>query len=72
MQVVGVGASAGGLDAIRKLLEAVPAPSEQAFIIVQHLDPTHASMMVDLLAPHTRMTVVEAIAAAPIVANHVY
>jgi two-component system CheB/CheR fusion protein len=72
VQVVGVGASAGGLDAIRKLLEAVPAPSEQAFIIVQHLDPTHASMMVDLLAPHTRMTVVEAIAAAPIVANHVY
>ncbi len=43
-----------------------------AFILVQHLDPTHASMMVDLLTGHTAMTVVEAIDAMPIKPDHFY
>ncbi|MGP0000680.1 MAG: chemotaxis protein CheB [Acetobacteraceae bacterium] len=51
--VVAVGASAGGLDACRKLVSALPAADDMAFILVQHLDPTHESMMVDLLAGHT-------------------
>ena len=55
--VVGIGASAGGLDACRKLLDALPAVNGMAFIIVQHLDPSHDSMMVDLLAGHTSMPV---------------
>src|SRR5437763_4412833 len=46
--VVGLGASAGGLDAFRRLLAALPAGSGMAFILIQHLDPTHASMMVGL------------------------
>ena len=51
--VVGVGASAGGLDACRKLVGAMPAGNGMAFILVQHLDPTHKSMLVDLLGrPH--------------------
>ena len=52
--VVGLGASAGGLDAFSKLFDALPADTGMAFILIQHLDPTHASMMVDLLAGHTR------------------
>ena len=55
--VVGVGASAGGLDACRRLVGALPADVSMAFILVQHLDPTHESMMVDLLAGHTSMPV---------------
>jgi len=45
--VVGLGASAGGLDASRRLLAALPQSTGMAFILIQHLDPTHASMMVD-------------------------
>ncbi|HVC18103.1 MAG TPA: chemotaxis protein CheB, partial [Rhodanobacter sp.] len=55
--VVAIGASAGGLEACRKLLAALPAGNGMAFILVQHLDPHHESMMVDLLAGHTAMTV---------------
>ncbi len=58
--IVAIGASAGGLDACRKFLDALPAPTGMAFILVQHLDPTHESMMVDLLASHTAMTVLQA------------
>jgi two-component system, chemotaxis family, CheB/CheR fusion protein len=55
--IVAIGASAGGLVACRKLLDALPAANGMAFIIVQHLDPSHDSMMVDLLAGHTSMPV---------------
>jgi|SRR6516165_10739073 len=51
--VVGIGASAGGLEAFRKLLEALPADTGIAFVLIPHLEPTHASMMVDLLGLHT-------------------
>jgi len=58
--IVGIGASAGGLNACRKLLAAMPDGGAMAFILVQHLDPTHASMLVDLLASHTPLMVCEA------------
>ena len=58
--VVALGASAGGLEACVKLLEAVPTPSGMAFILVQHLDPTHQSLLVQLLAEHTKLTVIAA------------
>lgn len=58
--VVGIGASAGGLDACRKLLDALPAGHGMALILVQHLDPTHESMLVELLASHTAMQVRQA------------
>ncbi|MEO7066963.1 MAG: chemotaxis protein CheB [Rhodanobacter sp.] len=70
--VVGVGASAGGLDAARKLLRALPADSGMAFILVQHLDPTHESLMVELLATHTSMEVCQAANGLRIEPNHVY
>ena len=58
--VVAIGASAGGLEACSKLVEGLPGATGMAFILVQHLDPTHESMMVDLLASHTALNVVQA------------
>ena len=58
--IVAIGASAGGLEACRKLLDALPANNGMAFILVQHLDPSHASMLVTLLAGNTAMPVVQA------------
>jgi two-component system, chemotaxis family, CheB/CheR fusion protein len=70
--VVGIGASAGGLEAFRKLLAALPPDSGMAFVLVQHLDPTHESMMVDLLAGHTSMVVRQATDGMPIERDHLY
>ena len=70
--VVGLGASAGGLDAFRRLLAALPPGTGMAFILIQHLDPTHASMMVDLLAGHTPMKVQQAADGMPLEREHVY
>ena len=61
LTVVGIGASAGGLEACKKLLQALPGGKGMAFILVQHLEPTHKSMMVDLLASHTSMIVQQAV-----------
>src|SRR5580698_9347340 len=70
--IVAIGASAGGLDACRKLLDALPAHNGMAFIIVQHLDPSHDSMMVDLLAGHTPMPVLLATDGMKIERDRVY
>ncbi len=70
--IVGIGASAGGLDACTKLISALPANSGMAFILVQHLDPHHESLMVDLLAGHTAMNVVQAADGMTIAPNHFY
>ncbi|WP_020177337.1 chemotaxis protein CheB [Methyloferula stellata] len=70
--IVGIGASAGGLEACRKLVEALPIDTGMAFILVQHLDPTHESMMVDLLAGHTRVTVLQAMDGMLIEPDHLY
>ncbi|MCU0508042.1 MAG: chemotaxis protein CheR, partial [Anaerolineae bacterium] len=60
--VVGIGASAGGLEAIEQFLDGVTpeAQSALAFVIVQHLDPDRKSLLGDLIGKHTRMRVVEA------------
>jgi two-component system CheB/CheR fusion protein len=55
--VVGIGASAGGLDALERLFQALPADTGAAFVVVQHLSPDHKSMMDNLLARHTAMSV---------------
>src|SRR6202789_862817 len=70
--IVAIGASAGGLDACRKLLDALPAHNGMAFIIVQHLDPSHDSMMADLLAGHTSMPVLLATDGTKIERERVY
>ena len=70
--VVGVGASAGGLDVCRRLLSALPANTGMVFVLVQHLDPTHESMMADLLSGHASMIVKQATDGMPIEPEHFY
>ena len=70
--VVGLGASAGGLEACRKLVAQLPADTGMAFVLIQHLDPTHESMMVDLLASHTAMAVRQAVDGMIIAPDHLY
>ena len=70
--VVGIGASAGGLEACTKLVRDLPANSATAFILVQHLDPTRESMMPELLRGHTGLTVLEAAGGMPVAAGHLY
>jgi two-component system CheB/CheR fusion protein len=70
--VVGIGASAGGLEACTKLLSALPSDNGMAFILVQHLDPTHESMMAELLAHRTSMTVVQATNGMQLERRHLY
>ncbi len=57
--IVGIGASAGGLEALVQFLEHVPAGSGIAYVVIQHLDPTHKGMMPELLQRATAMTVVQ-------------
>lgn len=56
--VVGIGASAGGLEAFGQLFIHMPVDSGAAFIVIQHLDPTHSSLLTDLLKRYTTMAVV--------------
>ena len=55
--IVGIGASAGGLEALEAFLANVPEESGMAFVIIQHLDPTHKGVLVELLQRGTKMRV---------------
>ena len=57
--VVGIGASAGGLEALELFLSRVPKSSGLAFVIVQHLDPTRQGIMPELLQRTTGMKVIQ-------------
>ena len=70
--VVGLGASAGGLQAYSAFLDAAPSDTGAALVLVHHVDPDHKSLMADLLANHTAMPVVLAVDQTPVQANHVY
>ncbi|PXW68076.1 two-component system CheB/CheR fusion protein, partial [Loktanella sp. PT4BL] len=70
--VVGLGASAGGLQAYSTFLDEVPPDTGAAFVLVHHVDPDHKSMMADLLAQHTIMPVVLAEDKTPVQPDHVY
>ena len=70
--MAGLVASAGGLDAFKKFFTAMPVDSGIAFVLIPHLDPTHGSLMVELLARHTSMPVVEAAEGTAVEANRLY
>ena len=70
--IVGIGASAGGLEAVSELLAALPSKSGVAFILVQHLDPDHESLLTELLAKRTAMPVTQAEEGVVIEPDHVY
>ncbi|KQV79747.1 chemotaxis protein CheB [Massilia sp. Root351] len=70
--VVGIGASAGGLEPICELLAAVPPNSPLAYVVVQHLDPQHIGMLPELLQRVTAMPVQEAADGMVVEAGNVY
>jgi len=70
--VVGIGASAGGLEALEQFFSHVPKGSGLAYVVVQHLAPQHASMLPAILGRRTEMPVVQATDGVSAEADHVY
>lgn len=70
--LIGVGASAGGLEAFSELLDALPPDAGLAIAFVEHLDPTHESDLADILGRKTSMTVCQVAEGMQVSANHVY
>ena len=70
--IVGIGASAGGLEAFEQFFARVPQSSGLAYIVVQHLDPTQKAMLAQLLQRVTTLSVREAGEQMRVEANHVY
>jgi flagellar motility protein MotE (MotC chaperone) len=70
--IVGIGASAGGLEALEQFFRNVPTESGLGFVVVQHLDPTHKGILVELLQRTTPMSVVQATDPTKVERNHVY
>src|ERR1043165_1856712 len=57
-RIVGIGASAGGLESLERLFAAMPADTGMSFVVIQHLSPDFRSMMDELIARHSKMPVV--------------
>lgn len=70
--IVGVGASAGGLEAFTQLLRVLPCDTGMAFVLVQHLSPSHASALAEILSRATKMPVSEVHDELTVEPNHVY
>src|SRR5258706_5136147 len=70
--IVGIGASAGGFEAFGELLNALPANTGMAFVLIQHLDPTHESMLAPLLARKSALPVSQVTEGMAVEPNHVY
>jgi two-component system CheB/CheR fusion protein len=70
--VVGIGASAGGLQALLRFFEQLPAQSGMAFVVILHLSPRHESNVASILQNATRLRVMQVNAPTPIQKNHVY
>ena len=70
--IVGIGASAGGLEAFTELLSHLPADTGLAFVLIQHLDPSHESHLTELLSKASKMPVSEVTGETRAEANHVY
>ena len=70
--IVGIGGSAGALNAYKALLDELPSNTGMAFVIISHMNPTAISQLTKILSRHTKMTVMVASMAMPVLANHVY
>ncbi|AVM74084.1 chemotaxis protein CheB [Magnetospirillum gryphiswaldense] len=72
LTIVGLGASAGGLDALATFFRHLPVDTGMAFVLVSHLDPTHASILSEILQRTTTMPVVEVTDRMTVAANRVH
>ena len=70
--IVGIGASAGGLEAFEQFFRACPADTGMAFVLVPHLDPSHASLLAEILQRITAMPVTQALDQVRVEPNCVY
>ena len=70
--IIGIGASAGGLEALQQFFDYMPADSGLGFVVIQHLSPDYKSLMADILAKHTEMPVRQAEDGMPVRPDHVY
>lgn len=70
--IVGIGASAGGLEAFKSFFSKMPADSGMAFVLIQHLSPDYPTMLAEIISKNTSMAVSEAKDGMKVVANHVY
>ena len=71
-QIVGIGASAGGIEALTHLFTALPSDTGMAFVVVQHLDPTHESMIAEIVGRTTPLTTQVAGNHMPVEPNNIY
>ncbi len=72
IRVVGIGASAGGLEALSELLRSLPSDITMAFLLIQHLDPKRHSILPELLAKESKVQVIEATDGMKLEPNRVY
>ncbi|MEM9684537.1 MAG: chemotaxis protein CheB, partial [Pseudomonadota bacterium] len=72
LYVVGIGASAGGLEAIRELAKNLPQEIRASYVVVQHMSPQHKSLLTTLIDRETHLTVVELSDATAPEANVIY
>jgi two-component system CheB/CheR fusion protein len=70
--IVGIGASAGGLEAFSELLRQLPLQTGMAFVLVQHLDPKHSSELREILARTTKIPVSEVTDGTVVRPDHIY
>lgn len=72
LPIVGIGASAGGLEALEQFFRNMPTDSGMAFVLVTHLDPNHDSLLTEILQRTTTMPVTTVLDQVQVEANHVY
>ena len=70
--IVGIGGSAGALNAYKALLDALPPDTDMAYVIISHMNPTAHSQLAKILQTHTKMSVTVASESMPILVNHLY
>jgi two-component system CheB/CheR fusion protein len=70
--IVGIGASAGGLEAFLQLFSGMPVDTGMAFVLIQHLDPTHPSMSAEIISRSTKLEIEEVKDGTRVKPNHVY
>ncbi len=70
--VIGIGASAGGLEALKSFFENMPEDNGMAYVIIQHLSPDYKSLMAELLSKHTKMQVNRVADGMSVASNQIY